>query len=410
MTGAGVKDRAHQAASMSVRVVQVVEGGEGFGVAAVLRLIAKRVEEVTFVSLGPGDFCSEIPGRQLLAVGHGSAPITSRSTAGILWSVLRRSVSWWESAGEIVSALGPGPVILHCHSQFTALVASLARVRRRGEQTYVILHYHGKMSNRLWGLVQLAQVGIVGRCVDAIVCVSSAVSGYWKGARCRVWVVYNAVEPSVGPYLADATTCSEAKCLLIAASLSEEKGHLVAVDAMAALRDRGCNLELWIAGGPLDDAQNPFVSVLKGRISNHGLGDRVALLGHVSAVRELARKAWLGLQLRITPEPCPMWVLEAMEAGLPLVAAKTGGVPELVRDGVEGILIRPNLPGELADAIFRLYHDPSLHRRLADNARLRAGAFSPPTFTQRLSEVYSSLARPLDYRTADSFKHARTTS
>src|ERR1039458_8282524 len=84
----------------------------------------------------------------------------------------------------------------------------------------IILHYHGKMSNRLWGLVQAAQVGLVGRCVDAIICVSNAVSAYWKGAACEVGVIYNAVEAYAGP---DRTgfskTQSEEKCLLIAASL-----------------------------------------------------------------------------------------------------------------------------------------------------------------------------------------------
>jgi glycosyltransferase involved in cell wall biosynthesis len=393
------------------RIVQLIEGNEGYGVAAVLKLIAKEFPDTMFVSLADGGFCRHIPEERLLMVGTSwRGSIMSQKTAGILWSGLRASVSWWKAAREIAAGIGPGGVILHCHSQYTALIAALARLRRKGHKTRIILHYHGKMSNRLWGLVQAAQVGLVGRCVDAIICVSNAVSAYWKGAACEVGVIYNAVEAYAGP---DRTgfskTQSEEKCLLIAASLCEDKGHVVAVDAMAALRDRGCNLRLLIAGGPLDDTRNPFVSVLKHRISMHRLGGQVALLGHVDSVRELARDAWLGLQLRISPEPCPMWALEAMEAGLPLVAARTGGVPELVRDGVEGILIRPNRADELADAVFRLYHDPFLHRRLAANARRRAAAFSVSIFKQRIFEVYSSLARAGRPPAAEAFKHARTT-
>ena len=180
--------------------------------------------------------------------------------------------------------------------------------------------------------------------------------------------------------------------MLIAASLSAEKGHLIAVDALASLRDQGCDAELWIAGGPLDETANPFARVLRERITSQHLSNRVRLLGHVGNVRELARRAWVGLQLRVTPEPCAMWVLEAMEAGLPLIASKTGGTPELIRDGVEGMLIAPPAGrDDVASAALRLHRDPALHSRLRENSRERAKLFCVDSFTRSLSEVYGLL-------------------
>ena len=181
--------------------------------------------------------------------------------------------------------------------------------------------------------------------------------------------------------------------MLIAASLSAEKGHLVAVDALAALRDQGYDFELWIAGGPLDEAVNPFTRLLRERIRSQNLSDRVRLLGNVDHVRELARRAWVGLQLRITPEPCSMWVLEALDAGLPLIASKTGGTAELVRDGVDGLLIAPPVsPGDVAAAALRLHRDPDLYNQLSLNSRERSTSFSVARFTEGLSQVYARLS------------------
>jgi glycosyltransferase involved in cell wall biosynthesis len=180
--------------------------------------------------------------------------------------------------------------------------------------------------------------------------------------------------------------------MLIAASLSAEKGHLVAVEALRLLKAMGVDLQLWIAGGSLDQSQNPFVSVLRERIVAAGLADSVLLLGEVTMVRELARRAWVGLQLRSTPEPFGLWSLEAMEAGLPLVATNTGGTPELVRDGIDGLLIPPGRPDAIAAAVLRLHRDPLLRQKLSENARLRAKAFSVDAFKHKLSALYSELA------------------
>jgi glycosyltransferase involved in cell wall biosynthesis len=274
----------------------------------------------------------------------------------------------------------------------------MVRLKRRPNTTRIVFHYHSKMSRRLFGMVQKLQVQLIGRIADTIVCVSRAVGEYWRSSPCEVTVVYNAIGPQVVPEdRAPGRPSTDRNAMLIAASLSAEKGHLIAVDALASLRNQGCDLELWIAGGPLDEKSNPFVRELNERIQSQDLRDRVRVLGRVDNVRELARRAWVGLQLRVTPEPCSMWVLEAMEAGLPLIASKTGGTPELVREGIDGLLIAaPVEPEDVAAAVWRIYSSPGFHSQLSENSRSRARSFSISAFREGLSQVYSRLDVPTE--------------
>lgn len=84
-----------------------------------------------------------------------------------------------------------------------------------------------------------------------------------------------------------------------------------------------------------------------------------------------------------------MSVLEAMAAGLPVVASRVGGVPELVVDGATGLLVDPGRPDELAAALLRLVGDPGLRRRLGDAGRARVEqSFDVDAFRRAHVELY----------------------
>ena len=68
-------------------------------------------------------------------------------------------------------------------------------------------------------------------------------------------------------------------------------------------------------------------------------------------------------------EGCPYVVLEAFQAGVPVAAAAVGGVPDLIRDGVTGVLVEPDNPEALCDALLALLRDPQKRRRIAGQAR-----------------------------------------
>lgn len=88
----------------------------------------------------------------------------------------------------------------------------------------------------------------------------------------------------------------------------------------------------------------------------------------------------------------PVSVIEAMACGLCVVSTSAGGVPHLVRHGVDGLLVQPGRPGEMADAVRRLLEDPDLGSRLSMAARERAGLFSWERILPQWLELLESVA------------------
>lgn len=373
-------------------VVHLIEGREGYGVASVLRRIGRGFPFVHFMALEPGAIIETLPSHQVLWVGsEGLSFCAGRSTGRALFGALANAPKWWRIAGKVAEAMPSRPILFHCHSQYTVLIAALAKLRRGGPSVKILFHFHSTMNRRrLCGVLSVVQRRFFGEVVDGLVAVSRAVSDYWRPLACPIWVVYNGVEAHPRP---SAPPCYRrrdgARDVLIAGSLSREKGHLVAVEALGLLGPRAREFHLWIAGGPLDEAANPFAGELRRRVEALGLSERVTFLGFVDPLRDLVPFMWAGLQQRITPEPGSVWVLEAMSAGLPLIASATGGTPEAVRHEREGLLVPANDPRAVADALLRLADDEALRAALSANAAARAKEFSVEAFVENLRAVYA---------------------
>jgi glycosyltransferase involved in cell wall biosynthesis len=81
-------------------------------------------------------------------------------------------------------------------------------------------------------------------------------------------------------------------------------------------------------------------------------------------------------------------LLEALAAGLPVVAAAVGGVPEIATDEQNALLVRARCPGALAGALARLLEDTALRERLAASARRASQQFSAEEYTRGLIQTY----------------------
>jgi glycosyltransferase involved in cell wall biosynthesis len=128
---------------------------------------------------------------------------------------------------------------------------------------------------------------------------------------------------------------------------------------------------------------------LEREIHTRGIADSVRLVGERSDVLRLLADGDVFV-LSSSSEGLPMSVLEAMAAGLPVVASRVGGVPELLEDGEDGLLVRSGEVGELAAALARLIAEPATRRRLGDAARARAEAyFDLEPFRRAHLELYS---------------------
>ncbi|MBK7874483.1 MAG: glycosyltransferase family 4 protein [Planctomycetes bacterium] len=181
----------------------------------------------------------------------------------------------------------------------------------------------------------------------------------------KVDLVFSAVDPdALRPSYprelvrANLATGADELVLLVLATLVERKGIDVLLGALAALRARGLDPVLWIAGdGPAREKLEELARALE-------LGERVRFLGRRADAPDLlgacdvfvlpARKEGLGVS-----------ALEAMAAGRAVVASRVGGLAEAVLDEESGLLVPPDDVRALADALERVLRDAELRARLA---------------------------------------------
>jgi glycosyltransferase involved in cell wall biosynthesis len=123
------------------------------------------------------------------------------------------------------------------------------------------------------------------------------------------------------------------------------------------------------------------------------IGNEVELLGWLGAPErqaELGRAAVFCLPSHA--EGLPMAMLEAMAAGRPVVATPVGGIPDVVQDGANGLLVAPGQAAPLAGALARLLGDAGLRLRLGQAARATIAArFDAAVLTDRIADLYREL-------------------
>jgi len=118
--------------------------------------------------------------------------------------------------------------------------------------------------------------------------------------------------------------------------------------------------------------------------------ERITLAGFVEHAAVPAVLASLDvLVLPSAYEEMGSVLVEAMASGVPVVASDVGGIPEVVRDGETGLLVRPGDVAALAAALDRLVADPEVRARLAAGARARSAAYGWPHLAERVVGVYA---------------------
>ncbi len=162
-------------------------------------------------------------------------------------------------------------------------------------------------------------------------------------------------------YAGTARTTSHRLRIGFLGTLMVSKGPHVLLDAFARLRSGAASVDLIgpIAGYHGDDRYRQQLAPLLARegVTTHGAIAHERVADMLSAIDVLAVPS-------IWPENSPLVVQEAFLAGVPVVASRTGGIPEIVKDGTNGLLFEPGNPADLARALTRLIDDPTLLQRL----------------------------------------------
>jgi len=159
----------------------------------------------------------------------------------------------------------------------------------------------------------------------------------------------------------------------------------VLIEAAAKIVPRFPNLKVLIVGEGND---RPVYEAL---IEKLGVGDTVKLLGLRSDVPDLLAESDVAV-LSTNSEGSPLSVMEYMDAGLPVVGSRVGGIPDLIDDGVEGLLVEPGDPESLAQAIGRLLDGPEEARRMGERGReRRRREFDIDVMVRNLENLYLEL-------------------
>jgi Glycosyltransferase len=164
------------------------------------------------------------------------------------------------------------------------------------------------------------------------------------------------------------------------------KNHALLVEAFAQVCADAPLYLLLVGGGELENA-------VREQVAGLGLQERVRFLGVRADVADILRASDVFV-LSSRVEGNPMSVMEAMAAGLPVVSTAVGGVPELVREGVTGLLVPSEDAGALAHAMHALVDDPVRRQAMGAAARQHAVAHFDIRHTVRMyEELYESLLR-----------------
>jgi glycosyltransferase involved in cell wall biosynthesis len=218
---------------------------------------------------------------------------------------------------------------------------------------------------------------------DGVVCITRYTREAVEPLAPRTWLVPNAVDgsffavrPETSPGRPPVFLCVGYICL--------RKNQNAFIRALDPLASREKFRLVLLGGGSRDESYGrEFFKLLRSRpwCEHHGFVDRAQL------------KDWLrGAALLALPsleDNCPMTVLEAAAAGVPVVAANVGGIPDLITDGKTGLLCDPLNASSMGGSVEKILKQPELARALATTANQSAlERFHPRVIARRHVEIY----------------------
>ena len=194
----------------------------------------------------------------------------------------------------------------------------------------------------------------------------------------RIVAVYNGMPDVPSRLRADAGVTPPR--LVMVARFGPQKDHSTLLRALAGLQEYAWTVDL-VGDGPLLAQMKSYAAAL-------GISERVRFLGQRLDVEQILARSQVSL-LATNWEGFPLSILEAMRAGLPVVASAVGGIAEAIEDGQTGYLVPRGDVDQLRDRLTRLLTDPTRRIRLGTNGRRRyEEKFTLAHFVNRTLAVY----------------------
>lgn len=374
------------AISSKKQVAMLCKGDDAYGVASVLKLYAHNSLDIHFVCLGPGPMFEWLKnnGNQVYLV-EGLSTFTATSSARTLLQLPFAMLKARRSAAKLHDLFQHlGIHVVHAHWLAQHMIAG--HLRSFG---YVsVWHIHGNMNpRRMFGIGARLNHLLAKWGADLLIPVSNFIASNWLGAGVPMRALHN-VAPTIfeGP---NDPGSNPIRCV-IAGRLTEDKGHHLAIQAVLSARAAGYDVRLDIFGGPLEN--NAYFEKLTSMVQQSKEAECIRFFGFTEnlRLRKQHQSYNLGLQCRISPEPCGIWVCEAMVDGLPVLAGDAGGPSELIDDNVSGVLFKSGDLQDLTSKLIKLVASPNTLKVMRGQAYARGQAlFKPERFIAQTFEAYA---------------------
>ncbi len=286
--------------------------------------------------------------------------------------------------------------VLHSHLPYTAAFGRLVALSVPRRDRPVLVYTEHSLWNKaaiVTKALNRATVGVDGALIVVSVAARDALP---RALRSRARIVVHGVDRArFAPLLdrredvrrhvrSELQIADEEVLALTVANLRSEKGYDVLLEAARLVVTAGVPVRFVSVGrGPLEAELTRAV-------------DAAGLAGHLQFLRTRTDTARLmvGTDIFVLPshqEGLPVALMEAMTTGLPVVATIVGGVPDVITDGVEGLLVLPGRADLLADAVTRLARDAALRARLAQASLARSAVFDVHGAAGAIESVYTEL-------------------
>jgi glycosyltransferase involved in cell wall biosynthesis len=263
--------------------------------------------------------------------------------------------------------------LIYCNQMMVKLMGTVAGMACGTPVVWHCRTLYGK-SFRGWFFDRLARSSTVTR----IVAVSEACAGNFPSAEDKVRVVYNGADlVSFDPERVRGCVRRmyrigpDEVVLGFVGRIVAWKGIDTLLSAMEHVLARRKDVVLVVVGGSPQRSLN-LLDHYRRKVANGRYSGRVVFTGFRTDVRPYLKDMDVTLVPSVAPDPCPRSVIESLALGTPVVGSAIGGVPELIRDGYNGFLVKPNDDVGLAETILRVIENRELRQRMGSAARVSA--------------------------------------
>lgn len=345
-------------------------------------LLRRHFASVCLVVPGPGELISRAnaAGLPLLLLPVENRGLRQRFFRRTLGRDLRAVLgSRWNYFRTLCREFRRAPGVVHIHETLSIAPLALLAARWCGTPSVLHVRYPARTGR------ERRRVRILGALARRVVCVSDGVRrGHGKWIQRQAKVIHNFMD--LPPPLPVSTR--HPPRIAMVSQMSPAKGTDLFMQACVQLRAQGLEFSAWMVGKwPAEEQRNRAVEFLR----EHGLTGCVELRDQASDMSAIYGEMDV-LVLPTRRDAFPRVVMEAMCHGIPVVATRIDGVPEMVADGETGFLVAPDDAAGFAEATANLLRDDGLRHRMGAAGRERARqVFSPAAYESAMLALYREI-------------------